>query len=224
MASLDTVQTNYNNTGGTFSSLATAAGYNLASTGKFVVVAIRWETASGTATVTDTAGNTYTALTKRQSNAINQWTQLFYCLSTTATNASNLWTMNVPAGSQFGSLAVFVFTKGGTVALVDEDNGTGTGTALSTAAFTAGQIALSAASDNSGSITTTPGTGWTEGFDEPNIGFHVFYRTDSPGGTIAGDATLSSSAGWGMVGASFSEAAGSAKNAAIAYYKQMGYM
>ena len=52
-----------------------------------VVAGVKWETSVGTATVTDTAGNTWVPLTK-VSLAVNVFVQLFYCLNTTA-NAAN---------------------------------------------------------------------------------------------------------------------------------------
>ena len=179
--------------------------YNLAAS-KCVVVTLQWEDSSSTgASVTDTAGNTYTPGTVQQVVANPCWIQQFYCLSSTA-NATNVFTGNYASGSTFRAIQVSVYNLTNTAALVAQATGaSGTSANPATAAFAAGDFAVAGCGDYSG-LTTTAGTGWTEQFDL--TGYHIDDRVDSPGGTYIADFTLSGSAPWGIVAMSFSDQAG----------------
>jgi hypothetical protein len=75
-------------------SLATAAFGSSTTTGNAIIVATSWDNPSATVTtVTDTAGNTYTGLTKFNS-ANNQTIQIFYALNITG-GASQVVTMTM---------------------------------------------------------------------------------------------------------------------------------
>lgn len=87
-------------------SLASAAAATTA--GNHLFVHLRWETADTTVTVTDSAGNTYTALTASKSGqgAHSQW---FYCLNALG-SASNVITVTWAAAQGYRSLRLMEFS------------------------------------------------------------------------------------------------------------------
>ena len=96
------------------------------SVGQLVVVSYGWEqNAGGTVSVTDSAGNTYTALTKYTSNG-PQWVQLFYTVATAA-SASNVVTATAGLSVSFRNLTVQVFQPPpGTVSIDTSSGGSST--------------------------------------------------------------------------------------------------
>jgi hypothetical protein len=187
-------------------SQATSAGFNLA-TGKLVVVGVKWEGADGTCNVADTAGNTYTALTK-QFNATDVFSvQLFYCLSTAFSNASNIWTATLPTGSTYRNIAAFIYTPGGTASFTAQ-SGNNTASASNnpnSTAITAGDLGVSVVADFAGT-TSTPQSGDSEQYDAgATNGSHGFDRVSSPGGNWTPQCTLGTSTAWGIAGATFTD-------------------
>jgi hypothetical protein len=207
MATRDGNRNGFRSTG--FSTVVTDTTYNLA-TGKLVVVSLQWfGVNTRTVTVTDTAGNTYTPGTKYTFAGTDGVVQLFYCLSTTTANASNIWTGTIDGGSiEFSAIDAQIFSISGTASLQAESAGaTGSSTTPVTASFTAGSLAVYGISEHAGT-TATPNAGWTTSFDYDTNGFHSGYRVDSPGGSYTAGATIGSSGTWGIIAMSFSDSGG----------------
>lgn len=174
--------------------------------GDLVVVAVSWEDNAASPTISDSAGNTYTALTKVQAGAsATKWHQLFYCLSATA-NAFCSWTATLGAASSYAQIAALAYLPGGTVSFVAQGTGqSGSASATqTTSAFTAGTVAVALMGEFSGT-SATAGSGWTEQWDNGSNGSHGFDRIDAPGGTIIGNCTTPGNVDWGMVAASFTD-------------------
>lgn len=187
--------------------VATDSTFNL-STGRLVVVAVQsFFTFNFSWSVSDTAGNTYTALTRYIDGDSTSGVQLFYCLSTTSANASNTWTASYGETANEPTIAVMVYSYSGTATLLDSDGAGGNSAAPASPAITAGDCAVAAVKHFSAE-TTTVGSGWTEQWDQVNGGPYFEDRIDSPGGTITPQISLSASAQWAIAGASFSNDAG----------------
>ena len=179
-----------------------APAFNLAA-GRLVLVALKWETSTGTVTVADTAGNTYVALTVK-SDASVQSVQIFYCLSSTA-NASNVVTATLPAGATFRNIFVIPYTPSGAASFVAESNGAGNSTLPLTGSFTAANLGFAVVS-NFGGLASSPNAGWTEQADQgPNNGSSADDRIDTPGGTITAGCTIASANPWVIAAASFAD-------------------
>ncbi len=197
-----TLSTESSGTGGT--TQATSA-FNLGS-GRLVVVTISWAAADVQPSITDTAGNTYTALTRGRDTTNGQYTQIFYVLSSTA-NASNVVTATWSGGgATYRSLLVSPYTYSGTASFVAEPTPVvgGSSTTPATGSFTAGDLGIGCIGEFTGT-TATAGSGWTEQADASAAGFHSFDRIDSPGGTITASCTLNTAAFWVANGASFAD-------------------
>lgn len=191
------------------SSVATDATFNL-STGRMVVVCVQtFFNFAQTWSVTDTAGNTYTGLTKYNDGDSVAATQLFYCLSTTASSASNTWTASFGETANEPTIAVTVYSFTGTTALVASSGAGGNSAAPASAAITAGQMAVTSVKHYSAN-TPTAGSGWTEQWTQVDGGPYQQDRIDDPGGTITPQISLSGSAQWVCAGASFSDTASGA--------------
>jgi hypothetical protein len=148
---------------------------NLASTafnlpaGHLVTVTVKWEVAAAVTQVTDTAGNTYTALAAADDGVNGQHAKIFYCLSSAA-SATNVVTINwASANAQFITATIRWSSYSGSVSLTGQATATGTSATPVTASFTAGGMAVAAISDFAGS-TTTPDSGWTEDSDVAAVG------------------------------------------------------
>lgn len=177
------------------------ASFNLAA-GKLVVVSVMWEGVTGTTTLSDTAGNTYTAGTKVTVDASSKWVQMFYCLSSSA-NAANVVTADLPDGATYAKVCATVYLPGGSASFVAEGTGSGLSAAPATSSFTAGDCAVCAMAEFSGQ-TGTVGSGWTNVVDDSTNASHIEDRIDSPGGSITGSYSIPG-ANWGIVGMSFSD-------------------
>lgn len=188
----------------TVNTLDTSPSFNLAA-GKLVVVSTMWEGVSGTASVSDTAGNTYTAGTKVQVDGSSKWVKMFYCLSS-ASNASNVVTADLPDGCNYAKVCATVYNPSGSASFVAEGTGAGTSAAPATASFTAGDCAVCAMGEYAGQ-TGTAGTGWTNVVDDSSNASHIEDRIDSPGGTITGSYSIAG-ANWGIVAMSFADGGG----------------
>lgn len=84
-----------------------------ATTGNHLFVHVRWEVTATTVAITDTAGNTYTALTATPSSqgAYSQW---FYCLNA-AGNAANVVTATWSSSMVYRSVRVMEFASSSAV-------------------------------------------------------------------------------------------------------------
>ena len=113
---------------------STSAAMNV-TTGHHLFVFVGYTFTATTATVTDTAGNTYTALTQRVTAngfAIGQW---FYSLNVTG-NAANVVTVTLAVAKGQFSIAVFDFSRATLPVLDVEAYGVvDSGTSVSSAAF-----------------------------------------------------------------------------------------
>lgn len=92
------------------------------SVGQLIIVAYGWEANDGgTVSLTDSAGNTYTGLTRYTSSG-PQWMQLFYCVATAA-SASNAVTVTTSLSVSFRNLTVQVFQPPPGTASLDTSSG-----------------------------------------------------------------------------------------------------
>lgn len=181
-------------------------------TGNFLVVGVKGEGATTTFSVADTAGNTWVPLTQKAFASDGSRLQLFYAKNITG-HASNVVTATWAAARDFRRMFVIEYSNIDTVnPLIEEQNGEGLGTALSTPDIATESFfdLIVAFAGEFANVTYTPGSGYTEVWD---------YNEQS-GGSIGGSAveeqiistaggdktvtmTQSSSADWGMVAASF---------------------
>lgn len=199
--------TNVDATGNPVLTLATSGTFNLAA-GKTMPVLVAWENDSGTCSLADVAGNTFTPCTKVNDgvNAMN--IQIFYVLSTLA-SAVNVVTATFPSTTaNFCSIWVGVYNPAGTASFVGQNSGTGTSANPASGSATAGTMAVGGVKDFSGSITLTPGTGWSLTQEYVSNASHFIDRIDAPGGSIPANGTLSGSAAWLAALATFTDSGG----------------
>lgn len=197
----------FSDTSGSNASTLASTAFSLPA-GHLVTVAVKWETAAAVTSVTDTAGNTYTAGTPADDTTRGQHAQVFYCLSSTA-NAANVVSVNWGSGNaQFLTATVRWSSYAGSVSLTAQNAAIGgSTTTATTSAISAGGFAVAAISDFGGD-TTTPGSGWTEDSDVSAVGGHTLSRYDTPGGSYSASATFTAAQFWAIAAASFSEAGG----------------
>lgn len=169
--------------------------------GDLIVVAVQSFAEGGSPTVTDQIGNTYIPGTN-ESNADNQFTRMYYCLSSIGANASNSIIVNYSPNSTFGGGCWIwdVPLTGGTAVFDTQGVGNNTtGTAIATGNFnTAGSdeivFAASSSATVSGSFAAGPGytldsSGWAFGnggaehiqFSSPQTGIHSSFTGPSSG-------------------------------------------
>lgn len=87
--------------------------------GQLIIASITWESTDTTVTVADTAGNTFTPLTKRKHTTTDMWVQEFYCLNSLS-NATNVTTFTWAAAAPFKHGRVGTFSFAGTAAFGTE--------------------------------------------------------------------------------------------------------
>lgn len=196
---------------GSGTSLATlsTAAYNQAA-GELISVTVKWEgTATPPSTVTDTAGNTYTRRTPVISGTAG--CVIFDCLDCLG-NAANVITVTWPSAvASYILLAPYRATKTAAVTFKAQPTTslTGTGTAVASGAFDAGDFAVAVVGTVGTGASGTPGSGWTEGAEfGSSVGAQALYRVDSPGGTYNVTCTLSTSSPWIVAAASYVEDTG----------------
>lgn len=140
------------------------------STGNLLVVGMRWEgggaTDTATASLADTAGNTYTLL-GYQSTGSGEGHRIavFYCLSAVG-NASNAITVTISASRTYRQAYAAQYSYSGTLQLGDTGsgaNGVDTTTVTSSPALTAksGDVVVGVNSQFNLSFTFTPNAGYT---------------------------------------------------------------
>lgn len=140
------------------------------STGNLLVVGMRWEgggaTDTATASLADTAGNTYTLL-GYQSTGSGEGHRIavFYCLSAVG-NASNAITVTISASRTYRQAYAAQYSYSGTLQLGDTGsgaNGGDTTTVTSSPALTAksGDVVVGVNSQFHTSFTFTPNAGYT---------------------------------------------------------------
>lgn len=208
MATRRTPQTAVNATAAFGTTLQLGASYNQAAH-DCGLIAVRWEAASNpTCTVNDTAGNTFTPLTKATTGS-TMCVQIFYCLDMLA-HASNIVQAVFSATADYGMLVVSPFLPTGPVSFVAAPTaGTGSGGQNPlTPSFAAGSIGIAVCAEDAG-ITMSPASGWSQVLDATAAGGHVIDRIDSPGGTITAGLTQAGAPSWVIASASFVEGVGS---------------
>lgn len=196
------------NTSATVASLSTAA-YSQGA-GDAIIVRVKWEgTATPPSSVTDTAGNTYVARTPRLNGTAG--VIIFDCMNAAA-HAANVITVTWPGNiASYISLAPVRFTITGSASFVAEAGApnSGTGTAVATGSFAAGDFAGFVVGTVGTGAAGTPGSGWTEDVEHgAAVGAQAMYRVDSPGGNYQGLSTLASSSPWFAAAASYSVGGG----------------
>ncbi|MGH7193083.1 MAG: hypothetical protein ACREJM_06050 [Candidatus Saccharimonadales bacterium] len=155
-------------TGHSGTSVATPAFATAA--GDLVVVAVGFSNDGGSSTVTsvtDTAGNSYTACTVSPKAHLGDRIQFFYSIGATA-NASNIITANFSQSQTFCSIAAWDVPLSGAASFdahsQGSDPGNNTTTSFSTATFnTAGtdEILFAAMVNGFATAVISAGTGWT---------------------------------------------------------------
>ena len=168
-------------------------------TGDGLIVGVKCEGTTTINSVTDTAGNTYTAATADATYTTDGHCRLFYCANATA-NAANVVQGNFSNSIAYRGITVWQ-VRGhdpGAGFVVDSDVQTGSGTATMTSpSITAGDAAFFFIGDYAGT-TATPGSGWTEDADDSAAAYKAYHRIDSPGGTYAASGTLAVSTNYGL--------------------------
>lgn len=193
----------FDRTGTNIASLATGA-YSQ-SAGDMLIVYVRWEANAALPTgVADTAGNTYVPRITGVS-AVVDGLAIYDCMSCSG-NASNVITVTwAAATAQFVMIAPFRYTHTGTMSFnASPAAATGTSTTPATAAFSAGNMAVGIATNNSGITYSSSNAGWTTQLND-NIAALIQDRIDSPGGTYAAGGTMTGSDTWEMLAASYTE-------------------
>jgi len=150
-------QTNWSETGSGTTVAATAI--NLAS-GHNVFVFVRHEDTAATVTVSDTAGNTYTALTQANTSngAYGQW---FYCLNATG-NSSNVITATWSAARTYKYVTAVVYSKASASYDTEQTKAVAAATSITSDAFSTSGAGLVLAgcvsynNDSSGGVPSAP--------------------------------------------------------------------
>ena len=222
--------TNGEDNGSSTSIAATA--FNLAAS-RLVVVAVRWESGgapdTATATISDTAGNTYTLIgySNTTSGGEDQRAGLYYS-ATGNSNASNVVTATISTARSYRRIIAASFSYSGSIVLGDESSGfSDSGTATVT---TSPNIVTSAGNLVVGFVATYTSNRWSAGdwdvLTSPetltllDFGYHVPVSAynDAPGGTMSNSTDT-----YAAYGAALEEDAGGASVAPLAVHhlKQM---
>ena len=182
--------------------------------GNLLVVMIKYEGGAGTTvTVSDTAGNIYTPLTRRDAAANDMHVQMFYAENVTG-HASNVVTFTLTAARQFKRGVVHQYSGMATSGAFDQENwGSGSsGTAISTGNITTTQNdeVLVAFAGEYTAQTYTAGTNFTERIDVgalfPGTGSASEDRIVTSAGTYNATMTQANSADWALIVSSFKAA------------------
>lgn len=196
--------------GNSSSSTTVASPATAHTSGSLLVVVVNWETAAtNLSSMADTAGNTYSNLTKRTST--NMGSQIWYCANITG-NASNIVTATFSSATTGHSIMVHEFSGAAVSSVFDQENGTsGTGSSLS-----AGNVTTTQADEVlvAGFVRWNSGGVWTEGSSYTmgantsaiNTGYMpsmMEYRIVSATGTYDGNATNTGGGEYLAVVASF---------------------
>lgn len=153
-------------TGGVIGSVGTVVSNQMyVSTGELIVACVRWgnNTSQTVTGVADTAGNTYTPLT-RVVNGTSEAIQYWYCANATG-NANNVVTATFSANSGVNSIYVWNITNGLRTSPLDvQTSGTSATAGVTSAAFTtthANEMILALATHFATGNTYSPGAGYT---------------------------------------------------------------
>jgi hypothetical protein len=119
-----------------------SAAFN-AVTGRLIVVEVGWESTDTTVSISDTAGNTYTPLTKRKHSVDANWVQAFYCLSCSG-NVSNVVRATHASAADYRGMDVASYSYDGTCSFDKE----GTGECTAAVLLTMASIAPTGTSSN----------------------------------------------------------------------------
>ena len=199
----------YVNTGSGFNtasggSIATGATSHTA--GNLLVCCVRHEGASTTISLADTAGNTWTPLTKVTHPGGDMYLQLFYALNC-AGNASNVVTATFGASRTFRGIQVQQFS--GLSSYDEEDSGTtsaGTSVTAGTVNIDGAGVVVNGIAIYGGLVTWSASTGYTlvqNASDTQRMG--MSYELETGSSAESPGASGSSNDDWIIVSAAFLE-------------------
>jgi hypothetical protein len=187
VATYNGIRSNYDTASG--SSIACSASITVA-IGDLIHVGVKYEGGTTTCSVSDGLGNTFTPVDKTNHSLGEPELAVFRCV--VANPGSCTPSATLGAARVFRAIFAHYFTPAvGSSFAADSPgfkNGQGSGTAISTGAFTANGAGV--ASTFAATYTfagVTAGSGWTETYDA-DTGY-AEYRILSGGGSITGDAT-----------------------------------
>jgi hypothetical protein len=187
------------------------AAFNLTA-GNFVAVGIKYEGASTTLTVTDTDGNSYSPLTRRDHSNGDLHHQVFYTWNAGG-HATNVINIAYGAARSFGASCTAQYSGIETASdPFDQENfGQNTGTLMTTSSVTTTQAdeVLIEFTANYDATTYTATGGFTERFDDGGPFYQaVADQIVSSTGTYSGSMTLTPSSAWILNMATFKMAGG----------------
>jgi hypothetical protein len=198
--------------GGSGTSTTLSATWNLSSTGRSLIALVHWEGSTTSPTVTDVAGNSWTAGTKRTSVTNAMYNQMFWCLNTTATSASE----NVTAswgGTSVDVPSLIVYEFSGAMTLTDEDTiqvAADNTLTMPTMTVSGAGVAIASAGSWNAQPTWTAGAGYTQ-TDVANAGnvYHAgHYKITSAAGTEAPSIPTAGGSNLMLAGATFAASGG----------------
>lgn len=191
----------------------TASGGSIATsavshtTGNLLVCCVRHEGATTTISVADTAGNTWTPLTKVTHGGGDMHLQLFYVLNCTG-NASNVVTATFGASRTFRGIQVMQFS--GLNSYDEEDSGTttaGTSVTAGTVNINGAGVVVNGIAIYGGLLSWSASTGYTlvqNASDTARMG--MSYELETGSSAESPGASGSSNDDWIIVSAAFLEA------------------
>lgn len=186
-----------NFTNGLFGTTTTAAVTNTFQSGDAYVVAVKWEDADRTPSVTDDLGSTYTLATR--TNSSSTYSAMFYAKNLGAGSAVKT-TVNMGSSTAAVEVGAWLIRGASTSAPLDQaatgSDSTGTAAATSNVNTTQATEVLCVVMMNYGGATTTPQASWTE--DQDEHGAEWQHRTVTSTGTYQGAGTLAFSEQWSI--------------------------
>lgn len=171
---------------------------------KLIVVAYAYNNGV-TPTLTDSAGNTWTALTA-SSNGSTRSTRLYYCINPT-TSASHTFTFG--PSSVLGSIVVSAWSASGNVAYDKEVGGHANGSGVTVAGASVGvtpannnSLLVTAFGFGASAVTASAGSGWAlidaqNGAASTNFGVGALYQVQTTAATIDAATVIGTAGGQG---------------------------
>lgn len=193
--------------GSTASSTTLASPAISHTTGNLLIVMIETNGGMGVTNITDTASNTYTAVGSEFNNGSN-WYQIYYSENITG-NASNVVTVTFSAARIYRAIVVYQVSGAATSSVLNTSKtASGTGTAIDSGTFAlvaSEEIVVMLLSFDATIATITGGTGFTLTNFAITGDANPYYADEYKIVTVdtAATATLSTSAGWAGIAASF---------------------
>lgn len=181
-------------------------------TGNSLLVGCMSQEGGGSATITgitDTAGNTFTALTMRDDGAYGSILRWFYCHNITG-NASNVVTGTWSAATRYKTIIQIEISGPKNQAPVSDVSGVTLGGTTVSASVVMGSAvgAIFSIATSSNDRTWTPGSGFTEINDWGNSAAADYYTGFDATGTITASQTASSASSLLLGAVAFEEEGG----------------